>query len=152
AEPGGEAGVEEAERVGELDAGDEAQVAAAAVPDRGGVGLADAVDDEHGGALVGRDEQGAGGVALVVVEADDALARDAEALGEVIEDPELAAGLAGEGAGEGAPGARQVAQEVDEGALQLGERLLVEGDGVEVGGLEAGVLEAGEGGGEREPG
>src|SRR5690606_26790685 len=89
-------------------------------------------------------------VALVVVEADDAVAPDAEALGEVVEDPDLAAELAGEGAREGAPGARQVAQEVDEDALELGERLLVEGDGVEVGGLEAGVLEAGEGGGERE--
>jgi hypothetical protein len=41
---------------------------------------------------------------------------------------------------------------VDEHALELGERLFVEGDGVEVAGLKAGVLQAGEGGGERQAG
>jgi hypothetical protein len=90
-----------------------AQLGAAAVPQGGRVGLADAVDDEHGGVGEGRDQEGAGGVAVVVLAGEHARARDTCRFGQVIEDPDLAAELAGEGAGEQPPGAGEVAQEVD---------------------------------------
>jgi hypothetical protein len=54
--------------------------------------------------------------------------------------------------GEQPPGAGEVAQEVDHHALELGEGLLVEGEGVDGGGVDAGELQAGEGGGDRQAG
>ena len=126
-------------------------VGAVAAPQRGRGRLADAVDGEDRGARVRADEERARGVGAVVLGRRDAVARDAELLGDPVDHPDLAAELRAERARELAQRARERAQRRDQHALELLDRILVEHDAIEVAGGDPGVRQARARGVDRQP-
>ncbi len=121
----------------------EGEAVAAAGAEAGGGPLADAVHGEDGGLVEGGREEGRGGVGLVVggVVERAAPARAQRSV-EGGADVELVAEPARHGAHEGPEAARGDGGGGAEDAVELGQRLVVEGDGGQIGGAGAGGFEA----------
>ena len=139
----GERRVEQAERVGELDVVDQADAVPLADAEGGRAPLADAVEREDRRLVERAGEEGAGGVALVVVGEDQPRpGRPAEALPQGPPHVQLLLEPERHGQPEAAEPARGVGQVGLEQPLELGQRLVVEGDVVEVGRRQARLAQA----------
>ncbi len=147
----GERRVEEADRVGEAQLEEHVERRALPVADRGRRPLADAVHRQDRRLLVRRREERRRRVRLVVLGEED-LSAVRELFANPVLHPELLAHPERHRLQEGAEAAwREVEVRLEE-ALELQERLVVEGDGVERGGLDAPLLQAPESGLAREAG
>jgi hypothetical protein len=139
----GERGVEEPERMGEADLASELQMVAVADTPGGRGPFPDAIEGEDGGTVEGAGKEGAGGVALVVVGEDQLGAPGPLQLGE---QRPLHVQLLPHPDRDGHAEARETRGRVGEigfdQPLELHQRLLVEGDVVEIGRLQPPGLEA----------
>ena len=135
--------VQETEGVREAQLLHHLETIAPAHGDRAGGPLADAVQGEDGRLLEGRREERAGPVRLVVGHEDVlALVRAREPLVELARHEELLLEPEGQAHQEQLEARRRVRDVGLEDAVELEERLVVEGDEVEVRSLDAGLLEA----------
>ena len=146
----GESGVEHAERVRIGDGRQSRQAIAVAAPHAGRYVLADCVDHQDSGALVGADQKRAGSVALVVIAKLDLASLDVERVGDLIEDPQLGAELGPDGAGKLPPRPGIGPEQADQNPLELAVGVFVKNHGVEVLGAHPAEREARSGGPHRQ--
>ena len=144
----GEGRIEQPERVREVDLAQHLELVALAPAQRRGGPFADAVHAQDGGLLVGRGEEGRGGVALVVFAEQQPLlpvevrlpllhlVAQQRLLEQLLLQPQR------HGHAERIEAARRVGEVGLEQAFELQERLVVEGDVVDVGELDARRIEA----------
>ena len=158
AEPGGERGIQQAERVGISNLAKQRDVRAGtigaplAMADRQRGPFADAVGGQDRRAPRGSGEERGSGVRMVVAGAQDLRPRDVEMRGDDAAHPHFFAERILDGTGERPPGARERPQRAGQDPIELPHAALVEDHRVEVGWLETGVIQAPFDGPERKAG